>query len=139
MSTFFRSTKLIFWALPNHYKDPYFWKKARKRPQAKFWKKAKKSVFKHFLENFDRKIAFFGARSPLKFSIDWRLRRLYKKLKSVSQKWISQNSTKGDPFGRQGVESLRGGGTRFLIVFEISQKDKLLKSFVGILIETVFI
>ena len=28
-------------------------------------------------------------------------------LRSVSQKWISQSSTKGDPLGQQGVESLR--------------------------------
>ena len=31
-------------------------------------------------------------------------------LGSVRQKWKSQNSSKGDPLGRQGVESLRGGG-----------------------------
>ena len=29
---------------------------------------------------------------------------------SVSQKWIFQNSTKGDPLDQQGVESLMGGG-----------------------------
>ena len=33
-------------------------------------------------------------------------------IRSVSQKWISQNSTKGDPLGRLAVESLRGGGGR---------------------------
>ena len=35
---------------------------------------------------------------------------LRKFLGSVGQKWISQNSTMGDPLGRQGVESLWGGG-----------------------------
>ena len=35
-----------------------------------FEKQSKKSVFRHFLEKFDQKIAFFfGARSPLKISI----------------------------------------------------------------------
>ena len=42
----------------------------------------------------------FSARAPPKIRIDWSRR-------SVSQKWISENSTKGDPLGRQGVESLR--------------------------------
>ena len=32
-------------------------------------KRAKKCIFKHFLKNFDQKIAFFPARTPLKISI----------------------------------------------------------------------
>ena len=52
--------------------------------------KAKKTVFRHFLENFDQKIALVYFR---------------KILGSVSQKMISQNSTKGDTLGRHG-----GGG-----------------------------
>ena len=41
----------------------------RRRPN--FEKQAKKGVFRHFLENFDQKIAFFGAPSPLKL-LYWR-------------------------------------------------------------------
>ena len=65
-------------------------------------KTGKKGVFRHFLENIDQKIAFFGASSHLKFST------YLGNLGPVSQKWISQNSTKGDPLGWQGVEPLRG-------------------------------
>ena len=43
----------------------------------KFLKKqVKKAVFKHFLKNFDKKLAFFWRALPLKGSIFWRLRRL---------------------------------------------------------------
>ena len=60
---FFRSTKLIFRALPKHGFVPILAKFFA--PQAKFWKKqAKKGVFRHFLENFDRKIAFFRPAVP---------------------------------------------------------------------------
>ena len=38
-----------------------------------------------------------------------RQRRLQKILVSVSQNWISENSTKGDPLSRQGAESLKEG------------------------------
>ena len=48
----------------------------------------------HFLENFDQKTRFFGVRSSLKISLYWRQNVLRKFLGSVSQKWISQNSTK---------------------------------------------
>ena len=44
------------------------------------------------------KLVYFGAQGAF-----WKI------LGSVSQKWISQSSTKGDFLGRQGVESLRGG------------------------------
>ena len=56
-----------------------------------------------------KKSHFFGARSPSKL-VYIRAEGVFSKfLGSVSQKWISQNSTKGDPLGRQGVESLRRG------------------------------
>ena len=47
------------------------------------------------------KLVYFGAQGALR-----------KNLGSVSQKWISQNSAKGDPLGRHGVEFLRGKGIR---------------------------
>ena len=56
----------------------------------------------NFFENFDQKTAFFWRALPLKISIYWRI--------YWHQKWISKNSVKGDPFGRQGVEFLRGRG-----------------------------
>ena len=61
---FFRSIKLFFRALSKHYKD-HFLAKFLCRSQ-KFEKKAKNCVFKHFLNNFDKKSFFFGALSPLK-------------------------------------------------------------------------
>ena len=33
---------------------------------------AKKDVFRRFLESLNKKLRFFGARSPLKFSVYWR-------------------------------------------------------------------
>ena len=44
---------MIFWALPNHYKDPISTKISA--PHANFWKykQAKKEGFKNFFENFD--------------------------------------------------------------------------------------
>ena len=53
----------------------------------------------HFLETFDQKLRFFGARSPLKISIYWRLRKIFR---VGHQILISQNSTKGGPFGSVG-------------------------------------
>ena len=44
------------------------------------------------------KLVYFGAKGALR-----------KILGSVGQKWISQNSTKADPFGRWEAESLRAG------------------------------
>ena len=60
--------------LPNHCKDP-------------------------ILENVNQKIAFFDARSPSNLVYSGAFR---KTLGSVSQKWISQNSTKGEHFGSAG-------------------------------------
>ena len=68
---FFRSTKLIFRALPKHCFAPILAKFSA--PQANFKKKTvKKAVFGHFLKNF----AFFWHALPLKVSIYWRRRRL---------------------------------------------------------------
>ena len=60
-----------------------------------------------------KKSRFFGIRSPLKISIEWRAEGAFRKiLRSVSQKWISQNSTKGGPFGSAGGRLPEGGGER---------------------------
>ena len=59
---FFRSTKLIFRALPKQCFAPILAKFSA--PQANFWKNSQKSRFGHFLKNFDKKIAFFLARAP---------------------------------------------------------------------------
>ena len=50
---------------------------------------------------------FFGVRSPSKNSLYWKTLEILFRL--PSQKKISQNSTKGDPLGRQGVESMKKG------------------------------
>ena len=68
LKNFFRSTKLIFWALFNLYKNPSLFKKF-----CAAVKLLKKTVFRHFLEKLDHKIAFFGARSHLKICIIRRL------------------------------------------------------------------
>ena len=44
-----------------------------------------------------QKLVYVGAEGPLG-----------KNLEYLTKKYISLNSTKGDPLGRQGVESLRG-------------------------------
>ena len=49
-------------------------------------KQAKKGVCRHFLENFEQESAFFRRALPPENYI----------LGSVSQKWISQNITKGE-------------------------------------------
>ena len=88
---FFKLTKLILWALVTHFKEPILIKLSV--PQAKLWKKVKKGVFRQFLENFDLKIAFFWRALPPK---NWRQRRLWKVLRLRHQKWISQESSKGE-------------------------------------------
>ena len=61
---FFRSTKLIFRALPKHCFAPFFCLNFLLRRRQIFEKKTvKKAVFGHFLKNFDKKIAFFLARA----------------------------------------------------------------------------
>ena len=60
----------------------------------------------YYLGNFDQKIAFFRRALPLKVSVAWRRAPLENFTVSQPKMDIS-NSTKGDPSGRQGVESLR--------------------------------
>ena len=75
LGLFFRSTKLIFRALPKHYKIPVLAKNSV--PQAKFEKKqAKKGVSRHFFENVDRKKEFFRRTLPPHLSLYWRQKRL---------------------------------------------------------------
>ena len=87
---FFRSTKLIFWALPNHYKSPILTKLTV--PQAIFQKTGQ-----------PRNRIFSEGGPPLKL-VYIAARGAFRK---VLQPAI-QNSAKGDPLGRQGIESLRG-------------------------------
>ena len=98
---FFRTTKLIFRALPKQcFVCPYFGKFSA--PQANFWKKQSKKPF-FFLKNFDKKIAFFfGARSPSKLVYIGAKGAFGKILGSVGQKWISEKVSKGGPFGSAG-------------------------------------
>ena len=63
--------QLIFRALPKHCLSLFWPLFVRRRLNFE-----KNGVFRHFLENFDQKMRFFGARSPLKISIYWRQRRL---------------------------------------------------------------
>ena len=58
----------------------------------------------HFVENFDQKTAFFRrVLPPQNFGAKDALGIIFG---LVSRKLITQNSSKGDPLGRQGVESL---------------------------------
>ena len=87
LSTFFlflRFIKLIFRGLPSHPRDTYL--AIFSALLAKVWKKTGQK-----------------RRSPLKISIYWREGSFRKFLVSVSQKLISQNSTKGGPFSSAGV------------------------------------
>ena len=52
-------------------------------------KQVKKAVFGHFLENFDKKNAFFGARSPSNLVYIGAKGAFRKILGSVGQNWIS--------------------------------------------------
>ena len=52
---------------------------------------------------------FFGARSPSKIAYIGAEGAFRKILGSVGQKWISEKYQRGDPLGRQGVKSLKGG------------------------------
>ena len=65
---FFRSTELIFWALPKHGLVPV-WGQIFCAAGKILKKQSKQGVFRHFLESFDQKIAFFRSALPLKISI----------------------------------------------------------------------
>ena len=73
-------------------------------PHANFWKN---SVFWHFWKNLTKTLSF-SARAPRSKSAYFGAQGAFRKfLGSVSRKWISQNSSKGDSLGQQGVESLK--------------------------------
>ena len=99
---FFRSTKLIFRALPKHCFAPILAKFSA--PQANFWKK---KVKKPFLGTFwkiltKKNRVFFGARSPSKLVYIGAKGAFRKILGSVGQQWISEKVSKGGPFGSAG-------------------------------------
>ena len=75
-----------------------------------FEKTVKKAVFGHFLKNFDKKMRFFGARSPSKIASIGAEGAFRKILGSVGQKWISEKESKGGPFGSAGGQIPEGGG-----------------------------
>ena len=81
---FFRLTKMIFWAIAYLYKYPIRPNVLRRRQV--FEKIGQKGVFRHFLKNFDQKIAFFYGRPPTKLSLCWRPGRLWKFFSVLHQK-----------------------------------------------------
>ena len=90
---FFRSTKLIFLALPKHCFAPILAKFSAPHPN--FWKNSQKSRFWALFEKFGQKIAFFfGARSPSKLAYIGAKGTFRKILGSVGQKWISEKVSK---------------------------------------------
>ena len=74
-----------------------------------FEKTVKKAVFGHFLKNFDKKMCFFGARSPSQIASIGAKGAFRKILGSVDQKWISEKVSKGGPFGSAGGQIPEGG------------------------------
>ena len=74
-----------------------------------FERTVKKAVFGHFLKNFDKKMRFFGARSPSKIAYIGAEGAFRKILGSVGQKWISEKVSKGGPFGSAGGQIPEGG------------------------------
>ena len=79
-------TKLVFRELFEALKKSLFWPKFLRRMQ-NLEKTGQKGVFGHFL----------ARAPPLKLVYIGAFRKI---LGSVSQNWISQNSSKGDPLGR---------------------------------------
>ena len=59
-------------------------------------------------KNVDKKIAFFGARSPSKLVYIGAESAFRKILGSVGQKWISEKVSKGGPFGSAGARIPEG-------------------------------
>ena len=101
---FFRSTKLIFRALPKHCFGPILWLNFPRGRQI-FEKTVKRAVFWHFLKNFDKKSRFFGARSPSNLVYIGAQGAFRKILGSFGQIRISEKVSKGDRLGRQGSNS----------------------------------
>ena len=86
---FFRSTKLIFRALPKHCFAPILDKFCA--PQANFWKNSQKKPFLGtFWKILTKNSVFFGARSPSKLVYISAEGVFRKSLGSVGQKWISE-------------------------------------------------
>ena len=108
--TFFLGQPNRFFELSQSNLLPLFWQKFLRRRQIFEKKTVKKGVFRHFLKNFDKKIAFiFGARSPSKLVYIGAKGAFRKILGSIGQNGFLKKYQRGDPLGRQGVESLRGG------------------------------
>ena len=95
-----------------------FWPNFLHRRQ-NFEKTFQKRRFWALFGKFWPKYCVFSTRAhPFKTSIYWRQRRFYKFFRVHHQKWISQNSTKRVPLGRQGVEFLREGVAGRLAPFD---------------------
>ena len=105
LSTFFRSTKLIFRALPTHLKSPYFGQILCAAVSFLKNETFSDTFRRHFFQHFDQK---FGARSPHKISICWRQRHLKEKFQ-VSRLQMDIIFLTYHPFDQQGVESLKRG------------------------------
>ena len=98
---FLRSTKLIFWALVNLYKDPILTKFSA--PQAKFWKKTgQKRRFRTIFGKCWQKNCVFSAHNPLSKFLYIGAKSAFRNFLGRHQKLISQKSTKGGPFGSAG-------------------------------------
>ena len=94
---FFRTTELVF-ELSLSVFSPYFGQMFCAAGKI-LKKQSRKSIFRHFLEIFDKKMRFFGARSPLANLVDfW---APLEKFLGCSAKTGFLKSTKGgDPLGR---------------------------------------
>ena len=101
MSNFFSGRSNCFSELSKiHCKDPIATNFSASQP---IFVKKKQANKRHFYALFWKILTtescFFDAHTPLKTSVYWRQGALQKFLGSVSQKLISQNSTKRGPFG----------------------------------------
>ena len=65
-------------------------------------------IFRHFLENVGQKIAFFGARSPLKISHNGAIVALRKNLKLFTKKWMSLSYTKAGTLKKNLATRIKG-------------------------------
>ena len=107
---FLRSTKLTFRAFPKELFCPYFGKIFCAAGRT-LKKQAKKKIF--FWKILTKKLCFLSARAPLSKLVYIGTEGAFRKfVGSITKKWILENSTKGDPLGRHGVESLREENVR---------------------------
>ena len=101
---FFRSTKLIFRALPKHGLVPVL------APQAKFWKSCPEKAFLGTFWKILTKNRVFSVRDPPSKLVYIGAEGAFKKIKGRPAKnWFLKKYQREDPLGRQWVESLRGG------------------------------